>query len=463
MEPGSATAVDVQSAAVSLAEYAATLRIETLPAAVRDRARDCLIDTVAAAVFGHDLPWSRMIVEYAGGPSSSGNCTILGIRHPGTSAEAAALANGVLAHAAELDSLRQPGAGVHPGAALVPAGLALAQETGASGRDLLVALVAGIEVMFRIGNATHHSCEARGFHAPGLTGPLGAAVVAGRLLKLDAGRMTNALGIAGSLCGGLLEFAKSGDGGMVKRLHLGRAAQSGVLAARLAAAGFTGPASVLDGPFGFLNAYALEHDKAALTAALGRTYETLNICFKRYPCHITAHTAVWAVQALRAAHGIAAGDVVSIEVSGNRKTSALHDIKEPRDLVMAQYSIPFCVAVAFTRDADDPASFGESALHDAAVRDLCRRVTVTGGDHPGWATVTRVALRDGRIVEHAAADYPGVPARPLDSNAVQAKFLSLTRRLGAPAAQRLHARLANIEHETGLAWLGTAASPDEGD
>jgi len=128
--------------------------------------------------------------------------------------------------------------------------LAVAQERGIGGRDLLAAVVAGSEVMIRIGRATKHNNEGRGFHAPGTTGPFGGAVAVGRLLKFDAATMTNALGIAGSLSCGLLEFARSGTGAMVKRLHLGRAAESGVLAASLAEEGFTGPQSVLEGPFG---------------------------------------------------------------------------------------------------------------------------------------------------------------------------------------------------------------------
>src|SRR4029077_12396467 len=136
--------------------------------------------------------------------------------------------------------------------------------------------------MSRIARATKHSNERRGFHAPGTTGPFGAAVAAGRLLRLDAAAMTNALVIAGWLGSGLMEFARSGTGAMVKRLHLGRAAESGVLAASLAADGFTGPASVLEGAFGFLRVFCGDqHDAAELTRGLGETYATRSITLKR--------------------------------------------------------------------------------------------------------------------------------------------------------------------------------------
>src|SRR4029077_18558286 len=161
---------------------------------------------------------------------------------------------------------------------------------------------------------------------------------------LDAGRMANALGLAGSLAGGLLEFAK-GDGGMVKRLHLGRAAQAGVLAASLAHAGFTGPRTVIEGEFGFLRVFCTEFDEAELTRNLGHEYVTLSTVLKRYPVHATAHAAVRAVRDLHAEHRFSVGDVETITVTGNKRMLERHNIAEPADLMLAQYSIPFCVAL----------------------------------------------------------------------------------------------------------------------
>ena len=167
---------------------------------------------------------------------------------------------------------------------------------------LLTALVAGCETMFRVGKATRHSTESRGFHAPGLTGPFGSAAATGHLFGLSAEQMARAFGVAGSLCGGLMQFAAGSDGGMVKKLHLGRAAENGIVAARLAQAGFDGPTTVLEGRLGFLKAYCEQSDVAALTGGLGSDFETLRICFKRYPSHITAHTVVYAIERLRAEH-----------------------------------------------------------------------------------------------------------------------------------------------------------------
>jgi len=162
---------------VELARYAAGLRYEDLPPAVVAQAKDIIADTVAACVCGADMPWSRIVVDYAERTGPGGNSRILG-RGTCVQAPSAALANGALAHAFELDSLTRPGAGAHPGATVLPPALAVAQEVGASkpvgGKALIAAVVAGNEVMIRIGRATGHTNEARGFHAPGTTGPFGA-------------------------------------------------------------------------------------------------------------------------------------------------------------------------------------------------------------------------------------------------------------------------------------------------
>src|SRR6202045_1732273 len=289
---------------VRLAEYATALRYEDLPAPVVQQAKDCIIDTVAAGICGSALPWSRIVIDYAERTGPGGKCRILGRGGRSVQAPAAAPANGALAHAFELDSLTRPGAGAHPGATVLPPALAVAQQQGGiGGKALIAAFVAGNEVMIRIGRATGHTNEARGFHAPGTTGPFGAAVACGHLLGLDSATMTNAIGIAGSLAGGLLEFAK-GDGGMVKRLHLGRASEAGVMAASLADAGFAGPRTVLEGGFGFLKVFCTKWDEAELTRGLGTEFVVSSTVLKRYPCHATAHAAVKAVRDLQAEHGL---------------------------------------------------------------------------------------------------------------------------------------------------------------
>ncbi len=442
---------------IRLAEYAASLRYEDLPQHVIQRAKDCITDTVAVIVLGNALPWSQIICRYAQSIGLGGRSRILGSRGPTLQAPAAALANGTLAHAFESDNLTRPGAGVHPGATLLPPGLAVAQERGNSGRELITAVVAGFEVMYRIGYATKHSNERRGFHAPGTTGPFGAAVAAGVLLGLDAGQMTNAIGIAGSLAGGLMEFARSGTGAMVKRLHLGRACESGVMAANLAADGFTGPSSVLEGEAGFLKVFCTEWDVGDLTRDLGREYKTMNLCLKRFPVHMTAQTGVQAVLELREEHGFAGADVDRVTVAGDRRMATINNIPNPTDIMMAQYSIPFCVALALFRDPRDPASFDDSALSDGEIRAMCGRVSVVVADPPAkvaGASIVTVRLKDGRSLTKEVEEFNGTPARPLDRAELKDKFMTLTRARYGAAAAELFERLQGLENEAELGWVG---------
>jgi 2-methylcitrate dehydratase PrpD len=420
-----------------LAEFAAGLAFRDIPDAVRDRAVDGILDTVGACQFGATLPWSKIAIAYAVS-AGDGPCTILGTRHK-VSAAMAALANGTLAHGCEIDNLRQPSVGVHPGATLVPAILAIGEEIGASGEDILTAYVAGFETMARIGMAAHNTAEKIGFHSPALTGTFGAAIAAGRLLGLDADRMVNAIGIAGSLCSGLLAFSKAGNGGMVKRLHMGRAAEGGVLAARLAHGGFEGPDVVLEGSFGFFDCFTRDPRMDALVAGLGTQWETMKTCFKCYAAHVTAHTPIQALEALRAAEPLRAGEVAELQLATSEKVLSHHANIAPKDVASAQYSVPICLAVALCRDPADPWSFLDSPQTDASVLDLAARVSLTlnpavaatGSD---WATRLTVVRTDGRHGTIERSDFIGAPSNPMSRDMLRAKYERLSVAAGPGVA-----------------------------
>ncbi len=463
MPPTQALAAQPPPAAQVLARFAHALRLQDLPAPVQRQAKVCIIDTLAVALHGAQQPWSRIVARYAERYGAGGPCTLMGSAHR-VHAPLAALAHGAFAHAFEQDSLRRPGAGVHPGAAILPAAWATAQEVGASGAQLLTAFVAGVEVMFRIGAASQHSSELLGFHAPGLTGPYGAAIASGLLLGLDAAALMRALGIAGSLSGGLMAFAHAPDGAMVKRLHLGRAAESGVLAARLAADGFEGPSTVLDGHHGFLESYCREADASRLTAGLMTEWETRRICLKAYPCHVTAHTPVQALRDLMAAHGFGGADLASLTVTASPKVLSHHNRRDPADVMQAQYSVPFCVALAAWREPVDPAAWNESAVGDLNIMSLCQRIVLqpfAAGDAPdsAWHTRLSLALQDGRRFQTDARHFRGMPEQPLDDAAVAAKFQRLvggamgTSAPPTSAAQGLLARLMQLESEPDMGFL----------
>ena len=442
-------------AAQVLGKYASELKFSDIPAHVVERAKDCIADTVAAAAFGSRFPWSRMVAEYARMYGSGGPCALIGLPGAKVHAPYAALANGVFSHAFEQDAVRDPGVGCHAGATLMPTLLALAEETKASGKDVVTAFVAACEMMIRIGLASHHSPEKVGFHAPGLTGPYGSAVAAGYLLKLDPERMANAIGIAGSLSSGLLAFSKSKTGGMIKRLHLGRSAESGVLAAKLAASGYTGPETILEGKFGFLDAYCLKEDcePALLTKDLGKHWETMSLCLKRYACHINAHTSVQTARDLAVKHGFKSDEIAKVVLEGHERLASHHNILEPGDIMQGQYSLPFCVALALTLDPENPKSFDDKALADPGIRALCRKVELRSRDVDSLRKITlTVQLKDNRQFSAECSAYKGMPVNPLTRDELRHKFMLLTADLGESTAAKMFEQLATLEKQPGFTF-----------
>ncbi len=439
-----------------LGDYAAKLRYEDVPPEVRQRIKDCITDTVAVILYGGKLPWSKMVIAHAKRTGPNGKSHILGTGGVAVQAPSAALAHGAMTHAFELDNLTNPDSGSHPGASMFSAGLAVAQEQGSSGRDLITGMAAGAEVMIRIGRAAKGTLEPRGFHAPGTTGPFGGAVTAGKLLRLDSGKMTNALGIAGSLSSGLLEFAHSNTGAMVKKLHLGRAAESGVLAASLASEGFTGPDTVLEGESGYLTAFCNDHDSTELTRGLGTDYAAMSIMMKRFACHITAHRPVEAMLDLKNEYKFTAADVDSIVVAGNTRMATTNNIPAPPDVLLAQYSIPFSVALSLYRNPIDPDSFDDNVHKDAQILAMAKRVQMVanpGQSREDLTSTVAVTLKGGRRVERTVAEFTGTPERPLDRAGLQEKFLLLTKAFPRDQMMRMFDRLQSLENERSLDWV----------
>jgi len=440
-----------------LSEFAARLKYEDIPPEVVERAKDCVIDTVAACVFGAELPWTKTVIGYAQRNSAPGESSVLGtpvkVRAP-----FACLANGASAHAFELDALCEPSVGIHPSAALCVPGLAVSQGRGKSGREFLTAVVAGYELLYRIGDAARHSIEKVGFHSPGVVGVYGTAAVVSRLFEVDAARMANAFGIAGSMSSGLMEFSRSG--GMVKRLHLGRAAEGGFMAAILARDGYTGPAEVFEGKFGFLNVYCRDADPSRLTKALGSTWHVMKTKLKRYACHSTAQVPVTLALDLKARHGIAGEDVERIAIDANEKTVTQHAINDPRDMTMMQYSVPFSVAIALYRDPTDPRVFSEATLNDKKIRALAKTAEVkpletAAGYMASTARVT-LHLKNGKSVSAEGHDFKGTPTMPLSRDELREKFLKLTAHRDRARAERLFSQLAEAEKVTNMRELDFA-------
>jgi 2-methylcitrate dehydratase PrpD len=445
------------TAARTLAEFATGLTFEQIPREVVERAKDCAIDTVGACVFGSELPWTQTVIAYAQRNSAPGECSVLGtsikVRAP-----FACLTNGAAAHAFELDALCEPSVGIHPSAALAVPGFAVSQGRKKSGRDFLASVVAGYEVLYRIGDAARQSIEKIGFHSPGVLGVYGTAVVVGRLFGLDARQMAHAFGIAGSMSSGLMEFSRTG--GMVKRLHLGRAAEGGFMAAVLARDGYTGPEGVFEGKYGLLNTFCRDADPARLTKDLGSVWHVMKTKIKRYACHATAQVPVTLALDLKAQHGLSGDDVAGITIAANEKTVSHHNITEPQDMTMAQYSVPFSTALALYLDPTDPRVFSEKNLNDPKLRALARTTQVELLKTPSanMSSACRVTLRlkNGKEVTAEGHDFKGTPTMPLTRDELRDKVLKLTAHRDRAKAEQLFSRLAEAERLANMGELDFA-------
>jgi 2-methylcitrate dehydratase PrpD len=213
---------------------------------------------------------------------------------------------------------------------------------------------------------------------------------------------------------------------------------------------------VLEGRAGFLEAYCRAPDPARLVSGLGSEWETREICLKSFPCHVMAHTPIRGLRALMAEHKFSPGDVEEILVEGSPKLLSHHGRGAPRDIMQAQYSVPFCVALALYRNPADPGSFDESAIADGDIRAACARVRLASFPadfkaHSSWHTRVQVVLRSGKRVLRDSASFEGMPEAPMSPQSLRTKFDLLTRDLGDAASCSLFEKYARLEEQANLA------------
>ncbi len=399
--PESHAQSDLAHPTAALARWAAEFRPEDLPADLRKAIRLAILDTLAAGRYGMPEPWTGMVRELveAEPPAASAKGLARGWGDAAATFRPmdAALLNGVAAHAFELDDFA---AKLHPGAVVLPAALAVAEATGASLDDLEVATALGYEMMIRISLALDpNMARLRGWHLTGVVGPLGAGVAVGKLLGLDQTAMASTLGLSATQGGGL--FAFNADGAMSKRLHPGRAAQSGVMAAMLAAKGFTGPATVLeveDG--GYLRAFSDHWTIEPIVEGLGRDWRLLGTNFKPYACCGSVHAYVDAAKQIRQEIGGAPkpGQRIRAGVARVVDVQCGYDYK-PGATLNSQMSLRYCLAVALLDGEALPAQFRDDRIADPAVTDLAGRIELLPDaaldalyptHYSGWAEVDGV-------------------------------------------------------------------------
>ena len=444
--------------AVTLARWMSGLEAGDLPASVVDACADTVIDTYGLAFAARRSGYVTALLESWTG---AGPCTVIGSKHT-RDAGTAAMINGTAAHGEDFDNTFE-GCPVHPGSVVVPAVLAVAEERRLSGSDALRGIAVGQELMCRLALVVQKGAHAAGFHPTAVIGAMGATAAAAVATRMAAGATANALGIAGSMASGIIEYLA--DGSWTKRMHAGWAAQSGLRAAAMGQAGFKGPATVFEGRHGFFHAFApsVAPQLALVTADLGARWESARLAFKPYACGTMTQPFVDCAIRL-AGRGIRAADIAELRCSVGEGT--VHRLWEPLDLkrkpptpYAAKFSTPYCIAVAFLRGDAGLAEFSTESMRDPELLSLAERVRYEidpEDEYPdNYTGRIRATLTDGSVIEEFQPHLRGGAREPLGRAELERKCAA---NLALGGAGRELSRIAT-EFAAGIGDLAAVIVP----
>jgi 2-methylcitrate dehydratase PrpD len=398
-----------------------------LPERVERTASNLVLDVVGLCVAARRADY---VLATVASLDADGRCTAIG--HERTlGAEGSALVNGTAAHGEDFDDTFEGGP-VHAGAVVVPAVLAIAERFERDGSDALRGIAVGVESMCRLSLVAPMKVHKAGFHPTAVFGAVAAAMAAGTVLALDDAQLVSALGIAGSMASGIIEYLAEGT--WTKRMHAGWAAQSGIRAALLAKAGFSGPRTVFEGAHGLFFAFArsTDLDFSPLLDDFGERWVTETVAFKPYACGTMIHPYVDCALRLRE-RGVAAEEVDSIvcdvaEGIVHRLWEPLGSKQSPPNAYAAKFSTPFCIAAAYYLGDAGFAAFTEETARDARIRALAAKISYAIDPHNPYPKEftgrLRVKMRDGRTIEERQPHLRGGAHEPLSDAAIEAKFMA---------------------------------------
>jgi len=431
MATGTESATGQPAIAEQIADWAESLTASEIPGDVRTMAAEVLLDFAGNCVSVRQMDYVQSLVRAWDG---AGDCTALG--HPAAfDAAGAAVINGTAAHGEDFDDTYE-GSPVHAGAPAIPAILAACERHGRSGSDVLVGIVVAMEVMCRMTVVAPTAIHRAGFHPTAVIGAMGAAAGVGAAIGLSTGQISNALGVAGSMASGIIEYLAEGT--WTKRLHPGWAAQSGLRAASMAKEGFTGPRTVFEGTHGFFFTFAdpsIDQDLSHLTSDLGSDWRMQRIAFKPYACGTMAQPYIDCAIKL-AELEINADDIASIECETgegivHRLWEPLAEKHVPTTPYSSKFSIPYLIAVGFLDRAAGLAQFTDARIRDQDVLNLAKKVTYVidpDNEYPrNYSGHIRATMQNGS--EHIVRQphMRGGTREPLQHREIVAKFQNNVR------------------------------------
>lgn len=439
----------------TLAAWVAALAADDIPSHVREEGVRSFVNWFGCGIggAGHEtVDRALEAVRLFAGPAQAqviGRADRLDVPH-------AALLNGISSHVLDYDDTHLKTI-IHPAGPVASAILAVAEFLPVSGRDFLTALIAGIEVECRIGNAVYPDHYDRGWHITGTAGVFGAAAATGKLLGLDERQMTWALGIAATQSSGLREMF----GTMCKSFHPGRAAQNGVMAAFLARAGFDSSERAIEAPRGFANVLSTKQDYSEITGELGSRWEAALNTYKPFACGIVIHPAIDACQQLRERLGDRVRQIESVSLRSHPLVLELTGKTEPSTGLEGKFSVYHAVATALLRGDGSPAAFTDEAVNDPAIVALRGKVKVTADAGTAEdATGIVVALNDGEEIALDLDHAVGSLERPLSNDGIDKKFIDQSIPvIGRALAEQALAAAWRIEEEANAGAVARLTVP----
>ncbi len=417
-----------------IAQWCSALDYQNLPIEVTDRTKYLLLDYLGCALRGVLSDSTRPVHGLIRNNEDPGGTVAVAGTDLRCEASIAALAMGMAAHSLELDDVVNS-ASLHPGVAVMSAALAIGYEQQCSGAELLTAIVAGYEVTVRLGIAVNPGAHyARGFHPTGTCGTFGCGVTAARLLNLEQDALRNAIGIAGSQAAGSMEFLS--DGSYTKRFHPGWAAHSGIIAAQLAQHGLTGPASIIEGKFGFLRSYSSRPDSDAVLRDWANPYQIMRTSIKPHACCRYKQGAIDCILELIQRYNLQPQAIEQVNIAILEAGFAL--VAEPQkqkinpeSVVDAQFSMPFGAALAILRKDASLDRYCEQELAATDIKEMMEKVncirdaSIEKQFPDKWPARVEIITRDGQHLSHAL-EYPkGDPENPLSWAEIIDKFKTL--------------------------------------
>ena len=437
---------------MALATFAAGFDPKTLPDDVRRKLGWLLLDHLRVSSIGARLPWSDWSRDYVGLVGKAGAAHALFSRDT-VNPQHATFLNVTFGSSFDADDTHV-GAMLHPGVATWSAALAIAEHVGASGPDVLAAVVAGYETIIRVGLSVQPSHFRRGFQSTGTCDAFGTAAASGRLLFGNKPqRIAEAIGIAGGTASGLAQFYYSG--GSAKRVHAAHAAEAGVASALLAQAGYGGPTDIIEGQGGFARAYADGFNPATIEDGLGTHFHLMDVLVKVHAAAARVAAGIDGMLALRRQHRFSLDDIASMHLGIPKIIQGRLTNPHPKDLQAAQMCLPFTVALAAKVPLSETTSISiadcESGLKDKSIYELENRTTIDLDDEVEAAsnelsTAARVGvtLRDGRALSMLVPAPKGSPSQPLTGDEHEARF---TQELSSRVSDKTCAEIVAISRD----------------